>query len=120
MELARVGTARSLGIAQTLFFAATGLLTLEIVWRVQDLVFGPFAARFSGWVVLWTAVIGMPLFAIAGWRMAQPYRRLKRAREGRCPGCGYDLRASPDRCPECGHVMMNQPRPVRAKESAAA
>jgi hypothetical protein len=34
-------------------------------------------------------------------------RRRSQRRQGLCPACGYDLRASPGRCPECG-------MPVRA------
>lgn len=33
------------------------------------------------------------------------YRERKaalRVKNGRCPACGYDLRATPGRCPECG------------------
>jgi hypothetical protein len=29
-------------------------------------------------------------------------RRRRRLLQGRCPHCGYDLRATPGRCPECG------------------
>jgi hypothetical protein len=57
--------------------------------------------------------IGIPfwfltlLSALASYRYTLPL--LKRHPSGRCPHCGYDLRATPDRCPECGLAATTIP-----------
>lgn len=48
----------------------------------------------------WTLVVAacvIPMLWAARW-----HRRRVRIAAGRCPECGYDLRASKDRCSECG------------------
>jgi hypothetical protein len=44
---------------------------------------------------------GVMLFALP---FARRQWRRERQAAGRCPECGYDLRATPERCPECGVV----------------
>lgn len=63
------------------------------------------------WVAFphWFPVLlaSLPL-ALAARRLLVTHRQTRRAKEGLCPICGYDLRGSADRCPECG-----SPAPVR-------
>ena len=51
------------------------------------------------WFVL--TLLSLPAFFVWRRRLRQ-IRSLRRVSRGACPGCGYDLRASPDYCPECG------------------
>ena len=72
-------------------------------------------ARVTATVLpLWPiALLAVPaLFGLARGRHARRW-----AAAGRCPGCGYDLRASAARCPECGRDLV--PGPVASRVSAS-
>jgi len=65
---------------------------------------GTYRFRFdNAHVPYWALIL---VFSAAGTHSVRTVfarrRRGRRAAAGRCPSCGYDLRATPDRCPECG------------------
>jgi hypothetical protein len=65
----------------------------------------PIPGLWSGWyrwvfVPLWLVALVSTILPAAWAR--RHLRAGRRARQGLCPSCGYDLRASPERCPECG------------------
>lgn len=73
-------------------------------WYILGFGYAHVVDRFGDIVFIvvpfWAIVLPLAVVAILSIRSWWRGRRLNR--RGRCPGCGYDLRASPDRCPECG------------------
>jgi hypothetical protein len=87
-----------------------GFFGLYEDWRDE-----PMQYRFAGFhrvgrlrqfdltIPLWPVVaLTAVLPARAALVRHRKRRSATRARQGRCPTCGYDLRATPGRCPECG------------------
>jgi hypothetical protein len=68
----------------------------SIRWHRTTLEF-----RLSVFVILFGLLPGAWLVVRGGRRL----RRWDRSFNGRCPDCGYDVRATPTRCPECGSAL---------------
>lgn len=64
-----------------------------------------------GWVGAWLLVLAR-LAPSAVWTYQDRWSRRALIAQGRCPACGYDLRATPERCPECGRAV--EPNHVRS------
>ena len=58
-------------------------------------------------VPLW--FVTLVLAGVAVPAVTRVRRERRRAREGHCEVCGYDLRATHDRCPECGTPLVTSP-----------
>ncbi len=67
---------------------------------------GEREADAPAWAVAAAAAV------LPAWRAAAGLRRRRRDRAGRCPACGYDLRATTGRCPECGTPCPSRPAGV--------
>jgi hypothetical protein len=71
------------------------------------------------WMPYWFMVVATAIFP--AMRLRAWSRRRQRARSGRCPKCGYDLRATPQRCPECGATPVEASHnPTMQRTRAAA
>jgi hypothetical protein len=70
--------------------------------------FRPPVTSYPAPATWWYYSVQVPHYAAAlaaagvGIACFRQSHRWRSRRDGLCPHCGYDLRASPDRCPECG------------------
>jgi hypothetical protein len=69
---------------------------------------------FPFWALTLVSLIA-PTMAAIGY-----CRSRRRRRQGMCPRCGYDLRATPERCPECGAVPKPPNNPPMQRTATAS
>ncbi|MDB5322010.1 MAG: hypothetical protein JWN40_3641 [Phycisphaerales bacterium] len=99
------------------FGKLTALVIPDVPPPVAGFYFGRIVVRGGK-----TTMIFLPMALVVALLAVMPVvattRRLRRHRgarrraAGRCPSCGYDLRATPGRCPECGQTVRAAAAPA--------
>jgi len=84
------------------------VLTRETFWNEFGFSIArntwPGGKNLQLWLPHWSVMLAaMVLPAYALLKSRRPFVLLS---AGRCPDCGYDMRATPDRCPECGTRLV--------------
>jgi hypothetical protein len=73
-------------------------------WRQIGFLVLPGGRYLTGGLIVvvpyWSLMILCAI--VPAWSTAHAWRVRRRRKDGLCPSCGYDMRATPDRCPECG------------------
>jgi hypothetical protein len=83
--------------------------TAAIVFTFAGFKFHLYASDWGLAAIL--VVIGIATIAVPVLVFQPEIKKVvadHRSREGRCPSCGYDLRATPERCPECGMICRSK------------
>jgi hypothetical protein len=66
---------------------------------------------FPRWKIIILIVDGILMVCFARLHVNSIRRHMSKtladAFPGRCPNCGYDIRATPEQCPECGQKLYN-------------
>lgn len=75
-----------------------------LVWRHRS---PPWTTRLAVMTPYWFFVLlTLPAPSLWAARYFRRRRDQRRSAAGRCPACGYDLRATQGRCPECGAAAL--------------
>jgi hypothetical protein len=115
----RVPEGFSMGIGRTVR-PPSGWFGFYLDWRDELLAYRFVGVHRQGH--RFTFELTVPLWLIVALSAVLPARKAiairrrrvvdRRAGQGRCTACGYDLRATPGRCPECGAAPEGAPLPA--------